>query len=657
MRFLFLLLTCSLFVLQIAAQIIPQTPTGDCREKCFAHNNSFSPVSRITYFQYPSMDKYDVKYLKLDLSIEANNRNLSGTALTRAVTVQPMDSFICELRTNMTIDSVFVNGIKNTAFSRGGDHVFIPLNPVLPAGSVIEVLFYYRGAGGTGGVFAGTVASNGLQYTASLSESYQAREWFPAKQFLADKIDSVDCWITTSNTNMAGSNGKLIAVVDLPNNKKQFRWKSRYPMNYYMPSFAVGNYQEYNLYAKPAAMAPDSILVQNYIVNNATYLNSNKANIDKTPAFIEKLSELYGLYPFANEKYGHAHANIGGGMEHQTMSTMAGFSSTLIAHELGHQWFGNSVTCSSWNHIWINEGFASYSECLLIEKLPLLFPTTSPAAYMLAIHNNVMTSATGSVFVPDASLYDENRIFSSRLSYDKGAAILHTLRFELQNDNTFFEVLKQFQQQYKNNVASAEDFKWVAERVSGKNLTDFFNQWYYGEGYPTFNVDYSKRNDSLVLFVNQTTSAPGITPFFKGLYEMRFATTTGDTTVLINLQNNNQEFKFRSGRTPTGVTVDPNNWVINKVGSVTTSLSNIADVSGEVNLFPNPTAATAHLQFPASWFDQLQVTDMSGRLLYQYKITPSSSVFRLKTDFPAGIYSVNLIGKKRRAVKKLMITK
>lgn len=650
------ILLAGLFLgLSAQSQLLPAPAELSCHEKCH-HTHSASDVQRVNYFQYPSMDKYDVKYLKLDLAIEANNRNINGTALTRAIAVQPLDSFICELKNNMTVDSVFINGIKITGFTRSADHVFVPLSPAITAGSIVEALFYYRGLAGSGGVFAGTVGSNGLVYTASLSESYQAREWFPVKQFLTDKIDSADFWITTSNANLAGSNGLLVNTVDLPNNKKQFRWKTTYPMSYYMPSFSVGNYMDYKIYAKPPSISPDSILVQNYIVNNSTYFNTNKANIDKTPAFIEKLSELYGLYPFRFEKYGHAHANIGGGMEHQTMSTMSSFGSTLIAHELGHQWFGDNVTCATWNHIWINEGFASYSEYLLIEHLPALFPTTNPASYMQGIHTNVMSSAGGSVFVPDASLFDENRIFSGRLSYDKGSAIIHNLRFELQNDNTFYQVLQAFQQQYKDSVATANDFKVLAENISGKDLTNFFNQWYYGEGYPTFNVDYSKQGDSLVLLVNQTVSAPAVTPFFKGLYEIRFSTLQGDTTVKINLQNNNQVFKFRSNRTPNAVTVDPNNWVINKVGSITTGFNDPVNVSHEVKLFPNPSGGNVYLQYPANWFEIITVYDIAGKLLKRYTINRSSTSQALINVLPAGVYSVQLTGKGRIAIKKLVVT-
>ncbi len=540
-----------------------------CMEKCSHDHSNTGRAQQVLYYQYPSMDKYDVKYLKLDLKAEAGTRFMSGTAKTVAIALQPLDSFITELKNNMIVDSVYINGTKRT-FEHSSDFVYVPLSPALPAGTTVTAIFYYNGTTGTSGVFAGTIASNNLTYTATLSESYQAREWFPAKQVLSDKIDSADIWVTTSAINKVGSNGLLVAVVDSPNSKKQYQWKSRYPMNYYMPSISIGNYQEYKNYAKPAAMAPDSILVLNYISDDDVYFLSVKANLDKTPAFIEKFSELYGLYPFKNEKYGHSHASIGGGMEHQTMTTTSSFSSTLIAHELGHQWFGDNVTCARWNDIWVNEGFASYSEYLAIEKLPALFPTTNPAAYMLSIHSNVLSQPGGSVFVPQSSVFDENRIFSGRLTYNKGSAIIHNLRFEMQDDNLFFQTLKNYQQLYKNNVATGDDFKLVAETTCSRSFGDFFNQWYYGEGYPTFNITYIKQGtDSIILVVNETTSSPAITPFFKGLYEFRITSAQGDTVVKANVTANNQLFKFPYTKTPNGIVVDPNNWVLNNTGTIT----------------------------------------------------------------------------------------
>jgi len=539
-----------------------------CFEKCSRAQQN-GTVQRISYYQFPSMNKYDVKYLKLDISAETGSRFIAGSASQIIKTTSPLDSFITELAGNMIVDSVFINGNLKT-FGQSGDHVFVPFNTTYPIGTSITTQIYYHGTSSNSGVFAGTVSSNGLNYVATLSESYQAREWFPCKQILSDKIDSADIWVTTSDINKVGSNGLLQGVDVLAGGKVRYRWKTNYPMNYYMPSIAVGNYMEYQNFAKPAAMAPDSILVQHYLVNNSSYFNGVKSNLDKTPPMIEKFSDMFGLYPFYQEKYGHAMANIGGGMEHQTMSTMVNFSSSLIAHELGHQWWGDNITCATWNDIWLNEGFASYCEYLAIEKLPLLFSPTTPAACMLNFHNSAMSVANGSVYVPDASLYDENRIFSGRLSYNKGAAIVHNLRFEMQSDSIFFNTLQNFQTQYKDDVATTTNFKNVAETTSGKNLTSFFNQWYYGEGYPTFNITYFKPNaDTILLLINETASAPTVTPFFSGLLELKITSLTGDTNIIVNLAANNQVIKIAYPKIPNGIVVDPNNWMLNKTGTIT----------------------------------------------------------------------------------------
>ena len=558
---LFYLLLAELIVFNVSSQSLSQAEEVHCSRK-----GDMSRTAQVAYYQYPSMSKYDMQYLHLQLAVEPGSNDISAHELLRVKAVSAMDSMILELRSNMLVDSVFINGTEKT-FSQQNDHVLIPFGTTISAGATIESRIFYHGVANFGGVYSGTY--NGLSYTASLSESYQAREWLPIKQVLADKLDSTDIWITTGAGNKAGSNGLLTEVIDLPEGKKEFRWHSKHPINYYLPSFAVGNYQAYINYAKPASFLPDSIPVIHYISPDANYLNAVKPNLDKTPVFIEKFSELFGLYPFADEKYGHAMANIGGGMEHQTMSTMVSFGSTLIAHELGHQWWGDHVTCATWNHIWLNEGFASYCEYLAIEKLPSLFPTTTASQYMQNIHDYVLSQPGGSVYVPDAFIFDENRIFSSRLSYDKGAAIIHNLRWEMQNDSLFFNTLKTFQQTFRDSVATADDMRQVAENVTGRSFADFINQWYYGEGYPTFNITYFKQGaDSIVLLVNQTASAPSVTPFFKGYFQLKIQSASFDTTVVIDQTANNQLFHFHFVNQVTGIVVDPDNWVLNKAGTI-----------------------------------------------------------------------------------------
>lgn len=532
------------------------------------------------FYQSNQMNKYDLKYLKLDLEVTPNSKYVSGNCTYTMLVTQPLDTLAIEFKNAMTLDSVLVNDVKRT-FTRSNDHIYVKFIPAVAAGTTITAQYFYRGTV-VNGIYTGTVASNGLTYTATLSESFQAREWFPAKQLLNDKIDSADIWLTTADPNKAGTNGILKEVVPVGGGKSQYRWATRYPMNYYMPCFATGNYMDYTIYAKPAAMNGDSIPIQNFLVNNTTYFNSVKTNLDRTVLFVEKMSELFGLYPFYEEKYGHLHANIGGGMEHQTMSTMATFDLSLIAHELGHQWFGDHVTCGSWRDIWLNEGFATYSEYLMREKLSALW-VNSAATVMNNTHQSVMSSPGGNLYIPEADEYNESRIFSSRLSYNKGSAVIHNLRFEMQSDTAFFNMLKTYQATKANSFALTPDLKVIAEQKSGKDLTDFFNQWVYGEGYPTYNVSYYKQGaDTIVLNISQSTSMPSVTPLFKGLMEYTITSAGEDTTVRLYQTANFQTFKIHYTKgTPSGVIVDPNNWVINKVGYVMLPVT-LQSFTGEV---------------------------------------------------------------------------
>jgi hypothetical protein len=225
----------------------------------------------------------------------------------------------------------------------------------------------------------------------------------------------------------------------------------------------------------------------------------------------------------------------------------------------------------------------------------------------------------------------------------------------MQDDNKFFQTLRTFQQTYKDSVATADDFKEIAEDVSGKDLSNFFNQWYYGQGYPTFNVDCTKIGDSLVLSVHHTSSAPFITPVFKGLYEFKIFSSGGDTTVKVNVTANNQQFKFRSNRIPTNVVVDPNNWILNKTGSITTGTDDL-NVSQDVIVYPNPTTGDVFITFPANWFKTVQVFDQSGRMMRYEKIQQGSTSHSLGSTTTSGIFFIRLNGKGKYAVKKLMST-
>lgn len=608
-------------------------------EKC-GHKHRFSNENaKITYLQSPLVNKYDVKFYFLDIEVNNTSTTVAGNVLIKAQTTAVMDTFVVELMNYMTVDSVKINSSIKT-FTHIDDHIYIKTGTAIPNNTLFTAQIYYHGTPPTsssffGGIFNKTSTSWGNQVTYTLSEPYNARVWFPCKQVLTDKADSSWTFITTNSANMAGSNGILTNVVTLSGGKKRFEWKSKYPIAYYLISLAVTGYVDYTIYAKPTALAGDSVMIQNFIYNNPSTLPFFKTEIDKTKNFLEKMSDLYGLYPFYKEKYGHCMAPFSGGMEHQTMTSQGYFTSFLTAHELGHQWFGDNVTCATWNDIWVNEGFASYSEYLMAEFLPSLMSQT-PAAWMLDAHNNVMSAPDGSVYVPLAFTYDENRIFSSRLTYDKGAAIIHNLRFEMQNDSLFFKTLKDYQTLYKDSVATGLDFKQVAENVSGKNFTDFFNQWYFGEGYPIYNVNYTKTHaDTLKMTVTQTTSAPAKTALFKGLVEYKLVTTTGDTIVKLYQTANTNTFKIKTNRTVTNIIVDPNNWIVNQVGTVTHVSDNTQVPVAQ--LYPNPAADYLNISFEKQGKKEIWIMDMLGRVLYQNTLENNFHAVSV-SDLPAQTY-------------------
>ncbi|MFL5752090.1 MAG: M1 family aminopeptidase [Bacteroidia bacterium] len=620
------------------------------------NSGSFQPAVSSAHTNLEN--RYDARFHHLDISMERTNKNISGSVRTIATVLSAtLDTFAVELYNTLIIDSIIVNGAQVSP-SRVLHAVSIPLSPVLSAGSTIDAMIYYHGTAPTvngsaigDGFNNGTSGSWGNQITWSLSEPYSAYEWFPCKQQLQDKLDSVYVFITTDSTNKAGSNGILTNVVTI-GNKKRHEWKERNPIDYYLVSATVGQYVEYDLYAHPAGIS-DSVLVQNYVYNNPATLPYFKSAIDNTPAFIELFSNLYGMYPWANEKYGHCMAPFGGGMEHQTMTSLGSFSFTLIAHELAHQWFGDQVTCRTWHDIFINESFATYSEQLALEYLD----PTNAAANMTSVHNNVMSQAGGSVYNPDTT--NVNRIFSSRLSYDKGCAIIHSLRFEINDDTLFFNALKNFQQQFKNGTASIDDFKTSVENFTGMNFGQFFAQWIYGEGYPTFNVKWNQVGNTFLLKSTETVSMSSVTPLFITPIEYRLVRSIGDTVIRVNHTQAMENYTFAVGGTVTNIIVDPNNWILNKVVGPTHDITLVGiaghELAESIRAYPNPAKDKVVIELPAGKEFSVGLYEMTGKQISDHLCVGISTLNMSTVE--AGIYFIQIRDKSGVMVKALKLIK
>ena len=593
----------------------PQINTDYCSHSRF-YKNLFLKSGEIN--QSPLLFDYDVKFYHLNLNVENNTTELAGFARIYAqITVETLDTFVVELTDEMIIDSIKINTLNEDYFREDGE-VFILLSESLIQNTFIDAYIYYHGTPAVGGFFSGVNMAYDSTWNKSavwtLSEPFNARQWWPTKQVLTDKADSVWVFLTTSNNNLAGSNGLLENVVNLPDNRVRFEWKSHYPIAYYLISCAVAEYQEYNLYAKPQEMAGDSLLIQNYIYDSPGCLEHYKGGIDISIDLLELFSDLYSIYPFYLEKYGHCLTGLSGGMEHQTMTTLGGFGLGLVAHEMAHMWFGDNVTCATWSDIWINEGFATYSDYLAHEIIAGEYWSKH---WMDLVHPYVMSEPDGSVYVPPDEIDYDNilRIFDSRLTYYKGALILHMIRYELGDDDLFFQVFQNFQNEFKDSVATADDFVHCLNQTTGKNFDLFFNQWYYGQGYPICTIDYAYANDAntLVITSTQTTSAPDFTPFFDMNFPMKIYFKDGtDTTIKFE---QTQPIEMKAVNINAGVDsilVDPENWVLLKVESI--NGLNPQNVSSGFSISPIPASDFIFLSVPADVVSSpAWVYDMNGK--------------------------------------------
>ncbi len=163
------------------------------------------------------------------------------------------------------------------------------------------------------------------------------------------------------------------------------------------------------------------------------------------------------------------------------------------AHELGHSWFGDNVTCGTWQDIWVNEGFATYAEYLAIYYNISL---EAGDEFITFMQSKSKHHPYESVNIPDEYANDQFRILSE-VSYAKGAAILHIIRFIINNDSLFFKSLKNYETKFAGGTATGLDFKAVLDSTTGMDFTDFFNEWYFGQGYPKFKITYYQKNDSI----------------------------------------------------------------------------------------------------------------------------------------------------------------
>ncbi|RLD15733.1 hypothetical protein DRI50_03575, partial [candidate division KSB1 bacterium] len=384
--------------------------------------------------------KFDALYYGLHFKIDFLHRQIWASAHEHFASLQNNLTAITLDFNNkqLTIDSIAGAAVS---YTRNGSFLDIALDRPYQKGDTFSVTIYYSGNPEKPDTisFKFDYTLDEEPYVWTLSEPYGARDWWPCKDTPADKADSADIFVTVPEGNVVASNGFMVSdTADSEAGWHTVHWHESYPIATYLISLVSGplaHFQDYYHYS-----ATDSMLLDYYVFPILLY--NAQEYFKEVPDYLDALSHFYGPYPFLKEKYGMAQFGWHGGMEHQTITSIGGVYKSwrfLYVHELGHQWFGDKVTCATWRDIWLNEGFATYSEALYAQWAGLdEYPPGMDAyhAYM----DRLLYTDDGTIIVADTTRFSE--IFS-RIVYYKGAWLLHMLRHVIGND-AFFTSLRTY---------------------------------------------------------------------------------------------------------------------------------------------------------------------------------------------------------------------
>ncbi len=514
-----------------------------------------------------AIDSTDIEHVSLDIEVFPSTQNIAGSNTMRVRSlVDNLTTFTFRLRNQFTA-SATADGVNAPVATTSTTTRTITLPQAYNAGEVFTLRIAYSGQAlsrGLGSIEFDTTSA-GETTISSLSQPWYAYTWWPIKDGdtfeagdNADKF-TFDIAITTPSALRATSSGTLTSVTPLPNSRTRYSYSTRYEVPSYLVSFSAA---QYNTWTRTFTYDTGNGVVSMPVEFNIWPSSDTpqlRAAWETTLPMLRVFSDLLGLYPFIDEKYGIYAFTFGGGMEHQTNSGQGTSNIAVTAHELAHQWLGDHITCRTWADIWLNEGGASFGEILWEEFQSGASSPTARAAAANARRPDP-ASAGQSVYVNEFA--SVGRVFDSNTTYEKGGWVYHMLR-GMMGDETFFAALRGYRARYGGGVADTEEFRATMEDISGLDLANFFNQWVYSPG--RLDVAFGFQNVTIDgqtyvrLRTRQTQS--GAYPTYDQPVQFRF-NGAASTTATLRLNERAEHFLIPVNGNATGVTVDPNSWVL-----------------------------------------------------------------------------------------------
>jgi hypothetical protein len=536
---------------------VPRPPTSEGRDRVFARPTGARPAAVAsktrTLEVLTAQDDFDVTDYLLDLDFDELTHVVGGSvtilakSLADGLVTVPLD-----LDDGMTVSQVTRNAVP-LGFTHAGGVLEIALGQPLVAGEPFELGIRYSGVPATGfAVFWNKYRSSGAnQMVWSLSEPEGARTWWPCKDRPDDKALVEERWTVRPDWTASG-NGRLVGIETLPSGRKRYHWRAERPLATYLVSIAATDYVGFG---DGYGLLEGGTLPLNYYVYGED-LAEAQVSFSATPDMLRFFELTFGEYPFPEDQYGMSAFGWSGAMEH-TANTSYGYAlidgthryDWIVAHELAHQWWGDSVSPETWRDIWLNEGLATYSEALWAGGVG------GPASY-----HAWMDALWRPYF--EGPVYDPVQLFGPTV-YDKGAWVLHMLRRVI-GDAALFQGLRDWYAGRRDGVGNTAELEAVFESRHGGDLGWFFQQWVYGDGGPSYEYSYgtADRGDGTFRhYVRVRQIQDGDAPFVMPL-DLMLVTSGGSEIRTVWNDAPDQTFVLETSLPVTAIELDPQNWIL-----------------------------------------------------------------------------------------------
>ena len=558
---------------------------------------------------------FDVTHYELNLFPDFEQKTLGGSVRIHFTSlVNGLDRIDLDLYDNMSVNSAR-HGNSLLVWSHANDILSLQLDQPLALGEAIDVLVSYEGTPLPVG-FMGLqfLEHDGVPIVASLSEPYFARSWWPCKDVPTDKA-TVELTCLTPETYYCAGNGTLTNANNIPGLGTFYTWTETYPVSTYLVSIAATNYVGWNeSYTAPGGQTME-------IEYRVFPEDLPKALVDfeNTIEMIDFYVSIFGQYPFIDEKYGMAEFVFDGAMEHNTMTSYGNvlitgdkFYERLVGHELAHHWWGNSVTVSDWEEVWLHEGFATYSEALWIE-----YKYGFDDYHQFMRQNSAYAVGFWGPVSPPTPLFGGT-------VYSKGAWVLHMLRHVI-GDNDFFQILSQFaaspQLAYGN--ATIADFVALSESITGIDLDWFFDQWLYRVGRPDYRISWNAVEVGEQYQITLSLEQIQESELYLMPIDIVVDVEGGSESFVIWSSSAKQVTTLLVSGEPLDVRIDPDDWILRWNQTEDTVVSAPSMSRGQLQLlpnYPNPFNPRTILRFDLDNPSRvsLRILDPAGRVVKSF---------------------------------------